>query len=136
MVRRNKMAGEFTQFVNEKLLKEETKQVSANLTKNIIDILREYVVSEYDISDDEKSQILNNLKISIEEHDRGVGGKGPKFTASSFYSEGEGIKVPVELSIEIVTESMGKGADTEEPSVEPKEEKGEKAEEEPMEAPE
>ena len=113
--------GEFIKFVNDKKLRtEEEKQVSANLTKNIIDIIRDYVISEYDISEDEKSQVLNNMKLGLEEHDKGVLKKGPKFVATSSYSESQGNEVPVEIVIEIVTEKIGQ-KQTEEPAEAPEE---------------
>ena len=107
------MKGEFSTFANDKLLTEESKEVSVSLTKNIIDILREYVISEYDLSEDEKSQILNNMKIGLEEHDKGVLKNGPRFVASSVYSESEGDSTPVEITIEIVTEKIGQKSEVE-----------------------
>lgn len=132
--------GEFKDFVNQKLLKEESKQVSVQLTKNIIDIIRDYVVTEYDISEDEKSQILSNMKIGLEEHDKGVLKKGPKFVATSKYNETEDKEVPVEIVIEIVTEKIGQ-KQTEEPAEGPVDididtEETEDDEEEPAEEPE
>jgi len=112
--------GEFTKFVNNKLLTEEAKEVSVSLTKNIIDILREYVISEYDVSEDEKAQILNNMKIGLEEHDKGILKNGPRFIATSTYKEGEDDNVPVEIVIEIVTEKIG-AKQSEEPAEVPSE---------------
>jgi len=109
--------GAFTDFVKQKL-NEDVKKVSSNLLKNIIDVIKEYVVTEYDLSDDEKMQIINNMEIGIEEHDKGVVGKGPRFIATSNYNESEGESTPVEIVIEIVTEKIGQ-KDSVEPAEEP-----------------
>jgi len=105
--------GQFTEFVNKKLLKEEAKKVSTNLLKNIIDVVKEYVVTEFDLSEDEKMQIINNMEISVEEHGQGVLKNSPKFLASSKYNESEGESVPVEISIAIVTEKLGGASEVE-----------------------
>lgn len=100
--------GAFINFVNEKLkINEEVKKVSSTLLKNVIDILKEYILTEYDLSEDQKLQIVNNMDIGVEEHDKGILTKGPRFLASSYYDEGEGKKVPVEITVEIVTEKIG-----------------------------
>jgi hypothetical protein len=102
----------FKEFVNKKLNKttineQQSKKVSSNLLKNIIDVLKEFIVTEYDLSEDAKMQIVNNMKIEIESHDKGVSKDGPKFIATSNYDEGEGKTVPVEIYVEIVTEKIG-----------------------------
>jgi hypothetical protein len=102
----------FKDFVSSKL-NEEAKKISSNLLKNLIDILRDYVSSEFDLSEDQKIQIINNMKISLEEHDRGVIKKGPKFVATSTYNETEDKETQVEIVVEIVTEKMGKKQDVE-----------------------
>jgi hypothetical protein len=99
--------GAFKEFVNKKL-NEETKQVSSNLIKNIIDVIKEYVVTEYDLSEDNKMDIINNMEIGVEEHDKGILKKGPRFIASSNYDGGEGKQIPVEIIIELVTQKIGK----------------------------
>ncbi|MFW6272625.1 MAG: hypothetical protein ACOC2U_02455 [bacterium] len=99
-------SGEFINFVRTKL-EEDTKQVSSNLLKNIIDVIKEYVATEYDLSEDEKMQIINNMEVGIEEHDSGVLKNGPRFIATSIYSESEGESVPVEIKVEITTEKLG-----------------------------
>ena len=54
--------GQFTEFVKQKLEEDTSaKQVSSNLLKNIIDVIKEYVVTEFDLSEDEKMQIINNM---------------------------------------------------------------------------
>jgi len=111
--------GAFKDFVNQKL-NEEAKKVSSNLLKNIIDVLKEYIATEYDLTEDEKMQIINNMQIGVEEHDKGILKKGPRFIATSNYDEGEGKSVPVEIVIEIVTDKIGQKqevAPAEEPSV-------------------
>jgi len=105
--------GQFTEFVNKKLLKEEAKKVSTNLLKNVIDVIKEYVITEFDLSEDEKMQIINNMKINVEEHGKGVLKNSPKFLASSTYNESEGNSTPVAISIEIVTEKIGKQSEVE-----------------------
>jgi hypothetical protein len=100
--------GQFTEFVKRKL-EEDTKKVSSNLLKNIIDVIKEYVITEYDLSEDEKMQIINNMEIGVETHDRGVLKNGPRFIATSKYNESEGKSTPVEINIEIVTEKIGDG---------------------------
>lgn len=109
--------GAFKDFVNQKL-NEEAKKVSSNLLKNIIDVLKEYIVTEYDLTEDEKMQIINNMQIGVEEHDKGILKKGPRFVASSNYDEGEGKSVPVEIVIEIVTDKIGQKQEVE-PAEEP-----------------
>ena len=109
--------GAFTDFVNQKL-NEEAKKVSSNLLKNIIDVLKEYIVTEYDLTEDEKMQIINNMQIGVEEHDKGILKKGPRFIATSNYDEGEGKSVPVEIVIEIVTDKIGQKQEVE-PAEEP-----------------
>jgi hypothetical protein len=94
--------GEFKNFINEKILSEQ-KQVSGNLLKNLIDIIRDFVHSEYEtLSDDIKNQIINNMKISIEDSDN-----GSKFVASSHYVEGEGEKTPIDITIDITSTYSG-----------------------------
>jgi len=105
--------GQFTEFVNKKLLKEEAKKVSTNLLKNIIDVVKEYVVTEFDLSEDEKMQIINNMEISVEEHGQGVLKNSPKFLTTSNYNESEGETTPVEISIAIVTEKLGGASEVE-----------------------
>jgi len=105
--------GKFTEFVNQKLLKEEAKKVSTNLLKNIIDVMKEYVTTEYDLSEDEKMQIINNMEISVEEHGKGILTNSPKFVATSKYNESEGKSTPVEITIEIVTEKIGRKSEVE-----------------------
>jgi len=109
--------GAFTDFVNQKM-NEEAKKVSSNLLKNIIDVLKEYIVTEYDLTEDEKMQIINNMQIGVEEHDKGILKKGPRFIATSNYDEGEGKSVPVEIVIEIVTDKIGQKQEVE-PAEEP-----------------
>jgi len=108
--------GAFKEFANEKLLKEEEKQVSGNLLKNLIDILHDYIGSEFDLSDDAKTQIINNIKIGLEKQE-----KGPRFIGTSYYLDGEGEKSPVEIVIDISTEKLGGngGNKINKPSVEP-----------------
>ena len=127
--------GAFKDFVNKKL-NEESKKVSSNLLKNIIDVLKEYIVTEYDLTEDEKMQIINNMHIGVEEHDRGILKKGPKFVAASSYDEGEGKSVPVEIVIEIVTEKIGQKQEVE-PAEEPTipDDATDDAEAEPVESP-
>ena len=114
--------GLFTEFVKKKL-EEDVKKVSSNLLKNIIDVIKEYVVTEFDLSEDEKMQIINNMEIGVEEHGQGVLKNSPKFVASSKYNESEGESVPVEISIAIVTEKLG-GSSEVEPAEEPDEDMG------------
>jgi hypothetical protein len=109
--------GAFTKFVQDKL-NEEAKKVSSNLLKNIIDVLKEYIVTEYDLTEDEKMQIINNMQIGVEEHDKGILKKGPRFVASSKYDEGEGKSIPVEIIIEVVTNKIGQKHEVE-PAEEP-----------------
>lgn len=104
--------GAFTEFVKQKL-DEEAKKVSSVLLKNIIDVIKEYIMTEYDLTEDEKMDIINNMEIGVEEHDRGILKKGPRFIATSNYDEGEGKKVPVEITVEIVTEKIGQKQEVE-----------------------
>lgn len=125
--------GAFKDFVKNKL-NEEAKKISSNLLKNIIDVTKEYILTEYDLSEDEKMQIINNMQLGVEEHDRGILKKGPKFVIASTYDGGEGKKVPVEIVIEIVTEKIGQkqqAEPAEEPEM-PAEEMPEEGEEEEM----
>jgi len=112
----------FKEFADNKLgnkiLKEETKKVSSNLLKNIIDVIKEYVVTEFDLSEDEKMQVINNMEIGVESHDKGVLKGSPRFIATSTYNESEGESVPVEIFVEISTEKLG-GQSEVEPSEEP-----------------
>ena len=110
--------GAFKDFVKQKLDEQEAKKVSSNLLKNIIDVIKEYVVTEYDLTEDEKMQIINNMQIGVEEHDKGILKKGPRFIASSNYDEGEGKSVPVEIVIEIITDKIGQKQEVE-PAEEP-----------------
>lgn len=109
--------GAFKEFVNQKLAQiineQESKKVSSNLLKNVIDVLKEFIITEYDLTEDEKMQIVNNMKIEVESHDKGILKDGPKFVATSNYDEGEGKSVPVEITIEIVTEKMGQKQEVE-----------------------
>ena len=98
--------GLFTEFVKSKL-EENVKKVSSNFLKNIIDVIKEYVITEFDLSEDEKMQIINNMEIGVEEHNSGVLKNGPRFVASSKYNESEGEALPVEIVVEIVTEKIG-----------------------------
>jgi len=107
--------GLFTEFVKSKLEEQNAKKVSSNLLKNIIDVLKEYVLTEFDLSDDEKMQIINNLQIGVEEHNEGVLKNGPRFIATSNYDESEGEKVTVEIKIDIVTEKIEKKSEMNEP---------------------
>jgi len=125
--------GAFTDFVNQKLNEQEAKKVSSTLLKNIIDVIKEYVITEYDLTEDEKMQIVNNMQIGIEEHDKGVLKKGPRFVATSKYDEGEGKSVPVEIVIEVITDKIGQKQEVE-PAEEPSVPEGEG--EEAPEAPE
>jgi hypothetical protein len=104
--------GAFKDFVNNKL-NEEARKVSSNLLKNIIDVLKEYIATEFDLTEDEKMQIINNMEIGVEDHDKGILNKGPRFIASSNYDQGEGKQVPVEIVIEIVTEKIGQKQEVE-----------------------
>jgi hypothetical protein len=100
--------GKFAEFVKSKMIVEqETRKVSSNLLKNIIDILKEYIATEYDLTEDEKMQIINNMEIGVENHDKGILKNGPRFIASSNYDQGQGKSVPVEIVVEIVTEKIG-----------------------------
>ena len=114
--------GRFTDFVKQKLEEDDSgvKKVSSNLLKNIIDVLKEYVVTEYDLSEDEKMQIINNMEIGVVEHGEGVLKNSPKFIASSKYNETEGNAVPVEITVSLVTEKIGEKEEMEpaEPSEE------------------
>lgn len=125
--------GAFTDFVRMKL-EEDTKKVSSNLLKNVIDVIKEYIVTEFDLSEDEKMQVINNMEIGIETHDRGVLNGSPKFVATSNYNETEGETVPVEIVLEISTEKIGGKSEVEpagdidvpdEEGLEPEEETGE-----------
>jgi len=109
--------GLFTEFVKKKL-EEDVKKVSSNLLKNIIDVIKEYVVTEFDLSEDEKMQIINNMEIGVEKHDKGILKNSPRFLATSKYNESEGEATAVEIVIEIVTEKVGNQSDME-PSDEP-----------------
>lgn len=114
--------GQFTEFVNQKLLKEEAKKVSSNLLKNVIDVVKEYVSTEFtELSEDEKMQIINNMEIGVEENGKGVLKKSPRFVASSSYNEKEGKSTPVEITVELVTEKLGGGSAEESPAEEPEE---------------
>ncbi|MFW6174079.1 MAG: hypothetical protein ACOC5T_10070 [Elusimicrobiota bacterium] len=110
--------GKFTQFVKQKLEESESKKVSSNLLKNIIDVIKEYIVTEFDLSEDEKMQIINNMEIGVETHEQGFLKNSPKFVAISKYNESEGESVPVEIVIDIVTEKLG-GSSEVEPVEEP-----------------
>lgn len=99
--------GAFTDFVRSKLEENESKKVSSNLLKNIIDVIKEYIVTEFDLSEDEKMQVINNMEIGVETHERGVLKNSPKFVANSNYNESEGESVPVEIMVEISTEKIG-----------------------------
>lgn len=110
--------GKFTDFVKQKLDESESKKVSSNLMKNIIDVIKEYVVTEFDLSEDEKMQIVNNMEIGVEPHGQGVLKDSPKFIALSKYNESEGESVPVEIVVSIVTEKLG-GSSKVEPVEEP-----------------
>lgn len=99
----------FTDFItNKNKLTEEAKKVSTALLKNLIDIINDYVVTEYDISDTQKKQIVDNMKVAMEEHNKGVVKRGPRFMATSYYDASDTETEEVEISIEIVTEKMGK----------------------------
>jgi len=102
--------GLFTEFVKQKL-EEDVKKVSSNLLKNIIDVIKEYVVTEFDLSEDEKMQIINNMEIGVERHDKGILKNSPRFLATSEYNESEGESTKVEIVIEIVTEKIGQSTD-------------------------
>jgi len=110
--------GAFTDFVRNKLEENESKKVSSNLLKNIIDVIKEYIVTEFDLSEDEKMQVINNMEIGVETHEKGVLKNSPRFVATSKYDESEGDAVPVEIMVEISTEKIG-GNDEVEPTKEP-----------------
>lgn len=82
------------------------EEVSGNLLKNLIDILHDYVNSEFMVSDDEKNQIINNMKIKLDKHNKGVWKKGPRFVATSEFVKDDTNKRDVEIGIEIVTEKF------------------------------
>lgn len=105
--------GAFTDFVRNKLEENESKKVSSNLLKNIIDVIKEYIVTEFDLSEDEKMQVINNMEIGVETHDKGVLKNSPKFVATSNYNESEGESVPVEIMVNISTEKIGGKAEVE-----------------------
>lgn len=110
--------GAFTEFVRSKLEENESKKVSSNLLKNIIDVIKEYIITEFDLSEDEKMEVINNMEIGVETHEKGVLKGSPKFVASSKYNESEGDVVPVEIIVEISTEKLG-GSSEVEPAEEP-----------------
>lgn len=110
--------GAFTDFVRNKLEENESKKVSSNLLKNIIDVIKEYIVTEFDLSEDEKMQVINNMEIGVETHEKGVLKNSPRFVATSKYDESEGDAVPVEIMVEISTEKIGGKAEVE-PAEEP-----------------
>lgn len=110
----------FQEFLTKKRLEEEeSMRISSNLLKNLIDILRVYVMTEYELSEDEKDQIVDNMKVSLGQHSKGALGKGPRFVATSFYNESEGQTTPVEITIEVITEKIGKGTAIETPVEKP-----------------
>jgi len=109
--------GKFTDFITEKKRLEESQGVSGNLLKNLIDILHDFVQSEFDLSDDAKGQIISNMKISMEDID-----KGSKFVAESYYIEGENEKKPVSIDIGITSDQAdAKDGELTEPVADPEE---------------
>jgi hypothetical protein len=89
------------EFMDKKL--EESVDVSGNLLKNLIQLIGDYVNSEYMISDDEKKELIDNLKIRAESHNKGVWEKGPKFVATSIYKKDGKINQNIEILVEITT---------------------------------
>lgn len=82
----------FKDFVKQKL-NEDAKKVSSNLIKNVIDIAKEYINTEFECSEDAKLQLINGMKISVEQ--------GPKFVITSEYDESEDKTVQVTINIDI-----------------------------------
>lgn len=80
--------------------------ISTGLMKNLIDIINEYVVSEYKLPDDAKSEIVKNMKVKVEQHDQGVVDNSPKFVAISYYTK-DGDKKNVKIEVPIITEELG-----------------------------
>ena len=88
----------FSEFKKQKILAEEKKQVSVSLMRNLMDILKDYVSSEFKVSSDDRAKILSNMKISQE-----ATADGRVFNANSFYMEDDETRKDVGITIEIRT---------------------------------
>ena len=97
--------GAFTDFVNKKMIEEDAKKVSSNLMKNIIDVAKEFISTEFDVSEDAKMQIINGMQIAVEQ--------GPKFVITSEYDESDEKTIPVSITIEITSDKSGESEGTE-----------------------
>ena len=121
------MKGKFKEFIENKLnenkINENTKSVSSNLLKNVIDVIKEFILTELELTEDQKMNITNNMEIAIETHNKGVGNNSPKFIIKSKYEGNEGKQINVQFSLDIIIDKMGKkeNIETTEENQEPEE---------------
>ncbi len=75
--------------------------VPAGMIKNFVDIINDYVRSQYKITNEEKNEIIKNMQISVGEFE--PENAGLKVVGNSMYVTGQKEKKPVEIVLEMVT---------------------------------
>jgi len=96
------MEHKFSQYARRMITEE---KVASRLVKSVIDVMTDYIYSINGISNDEKKQIVDNLKVSIEPGD---GGTGTKLVGDSTFMKNGQISTTFNASVSI-TYNIGGG---------------------------
>ena len=78
------------------------KAVPSTMIKNLVEVVNDYVRTQYELSRDEKSEIINNMKVSV--GDFSPDKKGLRVVATSRFTENGTDKKDVEIVLDVRTE--------------------------------